>query len=296
MIAALQLSGKGERTQQAYVREVRLLAQFYGTSPDWLSEQELQTSFLHRQNVNGLAPASMRLCYRGIRCFAQHVLKRDWHTLTPMRAQPEPPLPAVLSVEEVRHLLNAATPLPTHGYCTTVYSLRLRLHAALDLPVSASDGQRMQVQVHRGKGAKDRYGPLPQDTVTLRRASGTTPCHPPCLLPATGRDQKHMATATEPMRRPRVQGAFRSMASRYNCRNGSMSGATTSTATIIRLASVGGDDALAQTCHVTGAWSRTGVIVYPDCLQLPSSWRAVASVSLSAGKKHSIRISCNVMS
>ena len=69
MIAALQLSGKGERTQQSSVREVRLLAQFYGTSPHLLSEQELQHYFLHRKNVDGLAPASMRICYSGIRFF-----------------------------------------------------------------------------------------------------------------------------------------------------------------------------------------------------------------------------------
>ena len=36
MIAALQLSGKGERTQQAYVREVRLLAKFSHKAPDRL--------------------------------------------------------------------------------------------------------------------------------------------------------------------------------------------------------------------------------------------------------------------
>jgi integrase/recombinase XerD len=81
MIAALQLSGKGERTQASYVREVRLLAQFYHTSPDRISEQELQHYFLHRKNVDGLAPSSMRLCYSGIRFCSQHVLKRDWHTL-----------------------------------------------------------------------------------------------------------------------------------------------------------------------------------------------------------------------
>ena len=89
MIAALQLSGKGERTQEAYVREVRLLAQFYGKSPDLISEQELQDYFLHRKNVDGLAPASMRICYSGIRFFYQHVLKRDWHTLSLIRAQSE---------------------------------------------------------------------------------------------------------------------------------------------------------------------------------------------------------------
>ena len=42
MLAALHLSGKGERTQASSVRDVRLLAQFYHTSPDRISEQELQ--------------------------------------------------------------------------------------------------------------------------------------------------------------------------------------------------------------------------------------------------------------
>lgn len=110
MIATLQLSGKGERTQQSYVREVRLLAQFYGKSPDLLFAQELQHYFLHRKNVDGRAPASMRNCSSGIRCFSQHVLKRDGHTLSRMRAQPAHRLPAVLSVEDGGRLLKAATP------------------------------------------------------------------------------------------------------------------------------------------------------------------------------------------
>src|SRR2546427_5749965 len=109
MIAALQRSGKGERTQEASVREVRLLAQFYHTSPDRISEQELQRYFLHRKNIDSLAPASMRICYSGIRFFFQHVLKRDWHTLALIRPQTAHRLPAVLSVEEVQRLLTSAT-------------------------------------------------------------------------------------------------------------------------------------------------------------------------------------------
>src|SRR5215831_17117737 len=159
MIAALQLSGKGERIQQAYVREVRLLAQFYHKAPDRISEQELQHYFLHRKNVDGLAPASMRICYSGIGFFYQHVLQRDWHTLTLMRAQTAHHLPAVLSIEEVRRLLAAATPLHNQVYFTTVYSLGLRLHDALFLQISDIDGQRRQVHVHRSKRTKDRYVP-----------------------------------------------------------------------------------------------------------------------------------------
>jgi hypothetical protein len=47
-IQAPQLNGKGERTQQAYARSVRMLTQFYGKSPDLISEQELQDYFPHR--------------------------------------------------------------------------------------------------------------------------------------------------------------------------------------------------------------------------------------------------------
>ena len=209
MIAALQLSGKGERTQQAYVREVRLLAQFSHTSPDRISEQELQHYFLPRKNVDSLAPASMRICYSGIRFFYQHVLKRDWHTLSLMRAQTARRLPAVLSVEEVRRLLASATPVHNQVSFTTVYSLGLRLHAALSLQVSDIDGQRLQVHIHRGKGAKDRYVPLPEDTLALLRTSWETHRNKTWLFPATGRDQQHSPTATSPMSQTSVQGAFR---------------------------------------------------------------------------------------
>ena len=209
MFAALHLSGKGERTQEADVREVRLLAQFYRKSPDRISKQELQRYFLHRKNIDGLAPASMRICDSGIRFFYQHVLQRDWHTLSLLRAQTAHRLPAVLSVEEVRRLLASATPLHNQVYFTTVYSLGLRLQEALFLQVSDIDGPRLQVHVHRGKGAKDRYVPLPAETLTLLRTYWKTHRNQTWLFPATRRDQHHSPTATAPMSRSSVQGAFR---------------------------------------------------------------------------------------
>ena len=114
-IAALHISGKSERTQASYIREVRLLAPFYHKSPDRLSEQELQHDFLHRKNMDGLAPASMRICYSGMRFFSQHVLKRDWATLSRMRAQTAHHLPAVLRLDEGRRVLQAAPPLAEPG-------------------------------------------------------------------------------------------------------------------------------------------------------------------------------------
>ena len=120
LMAALHLRGKGERTQEASVREGRLLAPCSHQSPDRIAAPALQRYFLHRQNVDHLAPASLRLCSSGIRFFSQQVLKRDWHTLALLRAQTTPRLPAVLRVEEVKRRLTSATPFHNQAYFTTV--------------------------------------------------------------------------------------------------------------------------------------------------------------------------------
>jgi integrase/recombinase XerD len=68
-INALQLNGKGERTQQAYTRALRQLVDFCGKPPEAISESELEANFLHRRNVDHWAPNSMRISYCGIRFF-----------------------------------------------------------------------------------------------------------------------------------------------------------------------------------------------------------------------------------
>jgi hypothetical protein len=122
MLAALHRSGKGERPQASSVRAVRLLAQFSHKAPDRISAQALQPSFRHRQNVAGLAPASLRLCSSGMRFCSQPVLPRAWSTLSLLRAHTAPRLPAVRKVEEVRRLLAAAPPGHHHVYYPTVSS------------------------------------------------------------------------------------------------------------------------------------------------------------------------------
>jgi integrase/recombinase XerD len=68
-INALQLNGKGERTQQAYTRALRMLVDFIGKRPAAISEQELEAYFLHRRNVDHWSSNTMRICYCGIRFF-----------------------------------------------------------------------------------------------------------------------------------------------------------------------------------------------------------------------------------
>jgi integrase/recombinase XerD len=209
MVATLQLNGKGERTQQAYTRSVRMLSQFYDKTPDLISEPELQEYFLHRKNVNHWSPKTLRICYCGIRFFYVNVLEHNWHILSILRAQNEHRLPAVLSVEEVRSLFAHIKTFHNYAYLSTVYSCGLRLHEGLHLEVSDIDSSRMMIHVHRGKGAKDRYVPLPQSTLNLLRRYWLTHRHPHLLFPALGRSGQGAKESQTPMAKSSVQGAFR---------------------------------------------------------------------------------------
>jgi integrase/recombinase XerD len=80
-IRALPLNGLGERTQEAYTRAVRMRVEFYGKTPDRITETELQAYFLHRKNVDQWAASTRRIGYAAIRFFFVPVLHRDWHTL-----------------------------------------------------------------------------------------------------------------------------------------------------------------------------------------------------------------------
>ena len=202
--------GKENATQQAYTRSVRMLSEFYDKTPDLVSEQELQEYFLHRKNVNHWSPKTMRICYCGIRFFYVNVLERDWHILSILRAQNEHRLPAVLSVEEVRSILAHVKTFHNHAYLSTVYSCGLRLHEGLHLEVSDIDSQRMMIHVHRGKGAKDRYVPLPQSTLHLLRQLLAHPPPSPASLPSSWpKSEQALKKRSTPMAKSSVQGAFR---------------------------------------------------------------------------------------
>jgi len=55
MIDILQLNGKGERTQQAYARSVGMLSQFYGKTPDLVTEQDSRNIFCNaKTSITGL--------------------------------------------------------------------------------------------------------------------------------------------------------------------------------------------------------------------------------------------------
>ena len=99
--------------------------------------------------------------------------------------------------------------LPRYQVCLkTIYSCGLRLQEGTNLQVADIDSARLMIHVRHGKGAKDRYVPLPKRTLQLLRDYWKTHRNPVLLFPAEGRDHIDLAKSTEPMSKSSVQDAF----------------------------------------------------------------------------------------
>lgn len=208
----LQLAGMSKRTVHGYLRAVRQLADYCQSTPDKITEQQLRRFFLHLKNERHFAYGSLRVAFSGIKFFYTRTCKRSWETLATMKLQHAKTLPEVLTIDQVHQIIDAARVERIALYFWTVYSMGLRLEEARHLQVGDIDAARGLVHIHRGKGAKDRYVPLPSSTLTWLRKHWTTHRHPRLLFPAEGRDHKQSTTAKVPIQTSTVQKAMSKIA------------------------------------------------------------------------------------
>jgi integrase/recombinase XerD len=212
----LHLAGVAKRTHDGYLRAVRQLADYCQTPPDQIIEDQLRQYFLHLKNERHFATGSMRVAYSGIKFFYTRTCRRDWQTLATLKIQNVKSLPDVLTIREVHQIIDACTTGRLATYYWTVYSLGLRLEEGLNLQVGDLDAARALVHVHRGKGAKDRYVPLPTATLHGLRRHWQTHRNPRLLFPAEGRDHQRSATSQTPMATTTVQKPMQQIVGQLN--------------------------------------------------------------------------------
>jgi site-specific recombinase XerD len=205
----MKIHGHSPRTQVAYLRAIEKLAVYYGLSPVLLTEEQVANYLLYLKTEKGFAPSSMRIVHAAIKFFYTYPYPREWKLLTMIRSERERRLPDVLSIPEVQAIIGCCRKVHHRAFLWTVYSCGLRLDEGRCLQVGDIDSGRMMIHVHRGKGAQDRYVPLPESTLQMLRAYWRTHRNPVWIFPALGRDLRAGQAAGQPMPRSTVQGALR---------------------------------------------------------------------------------------
>ena len=169
MLEELQRRNYAQSTAEAYVHALKEFAAYYHRPPDRLGPNQISQFQLYLLRDRRLSPKTVKQRIAAIRFFFVRTLKRHYppgefrYPKTPQR------LPIILSQEEVRSMIDAATSLLHRTLLMTLYSTGMRRAELTRLKVGDIDSHRMVIHIKQGKGGKDRDVPLsPKLLETLR--------------------------------------------------------------------------------------------------------------------------------
>jgi len=201
----LKSAGYSERTQEAYVRAVRQLAEHFRRPPDLLTEDDVRHYLVHIRDVKRWARGSITIALCGIKVFFERTLRRDWFIFQYARPPHESRLPVILTRDEVALVLRAVRSDIYRACLTTIYACGLRLGEGSRLRIQDIDSPRMVVHVVLGKGGRDRYVPMPTALLALLRKQWLLHRSAEWLFPAP----RSIGGELQPIGRSSLQSAFR---------------------------------------------------------------------------------------
>lgn len=215
LIRELKKSALSERTHESYTRETTKLFTYYPKILPAKMTEDTVTDYLLFKKEKGYSASSLNITKCGIQFFFTKVLKRPkWRIFKEFKVGKRNDRRPVLSVSEVWRILNAISTEHNRAALTTIYLCGLRISECVNLQVGDIHGADDLLHVHRGKGAKSRYIPLPTKALELLRNHWKRHQNPILIFPARGRGKKRgddMKT-TRPVPLTSIQTVFKKVA------------------------------------------------------------------------------------
>jgi site-specific recombinase XerD len=168
MMEDMAMRGLRSDTQHEYIRFVRSFAAFLRQPPDTATAEDIRRFQVH-QRESGVQPPTINCSVSALRFFFTVTLDRPDLSRRLVLARYPRKLPAVLSVEEVGRLLEAAPGIKYKAILGTAYGAGLRVSEVACLKVDDIDSTRMLIRVEQGKGRKDRNAMLSPQLLALLR-------------------------------------------------------------------------------------------------------------------------------
>jgi integrase/recombinase XerD len=211
LITAFKMSKLGERTQESYTRECRRFFREYDyVNPPNITESNVKDWLLELKIDRKFSPSALNISKNGLRFFFTYVLPRpEWTIFIDFKTPVLHKKRCVLSIEEVWRILNAIETPHNRSALVLIYLCGLRISECTHLEISDVHAPEMQLFVHLGKGAKDRFIPLPTKALELLRTHYKTHRNPKYIFPARGRGGVDASTSMRPLPLSSIQTVFK---------------------------------------------------------------------------------------
>jgi len=164
------LKAYSHNTVKVYKNELARFFSFFDGKPfENINKNEIENYVHHLIVKYKISPQKQNLIINAIKCYYEHVLKRDRSYYNIQRPNKGMRLPNVLTKQEVQQILNATKNLKHQAILTTIYSAGLRLSELLNLRNEDIHSKKHQIFVKDAKGNKDRYTILSAQLLKLLR-------------------------------------------------------------------------------------------------------------------------------
>lgn len=166
MIKEMKLRNFVQSTQNEYLKAMDDLVAFCSLPPEEITLEQIKEFLIHFKNntvVRGRTGRSPRTVNRhrsGIIFYYKYILKRYHYSteIPPMKTVQKNP--TILSVDEVKSLIDSVHKAQYRVILMIFYSTGLRLSEVKNLKITDIDSKRMIINIRNGKGGKDRQAIL----------------------------------------------------------------------------------------------------------------------------------------
>lgn len=156
----MALQNLSRSTAKSYKRYVDECIRFCNKSPKEICGPDIRT-YLKWLIETGKSPSTLNIAYSALQYYFERILHRKFFASIPRSREPKK-LPSVLSVEEVKKLMDILKNPKHNCIIKLLYGTGMRVSELTHLRMNHFDFDRNCIHIQRSKGAKDRIVMLPQ--------------------------------------------------------------------------------------------------------------------------------------
>ena len=164
----MQTRNYSPRSIETYVHLLHSLEEYHNISVDEISIDQVKDFLQYVIETKKVSVSYINQVISAVKILQKDVLGNEWESIRIKRPRRFKNLPVVLSMEEVKTMIETTRNLKHRAILAVIYSAGLRISEAISLRPSDIDSDRKQIRV-LGKGNKYRYTLLSANTLNMLR-------------------------------------------------------------------------------------------------------------------------------
>lgn len=169
----LLLKNFSEKTINSYTGNIRLTSKKIGKEPIDITESDL-AEYLTKEGKRRLSSSSQNLLINSFQSFFKIIHQRELDNRILPRPKNEQKQPDILSIEEVKSVIDSILNIKHRTIIVLMYSGALRVSEIINLKIKDIDSKNNKINIRCAKGKIDRFIPLDKNLISVLREYWST--------------------------------------------------------------------------------------------------------------------------